>query len=254
MTEHDEKDPLYSTLQQIESHARAALKQYAEKRATPPSHELVVAADAMRSMIHRNGVIFSDTLKKPQTLWECCVAYDAARSRHASGAQPSGAPAPASAQGEIKACPFCGGPANEHARLTSVRCLECGARGPLMVSEGEHIAAWNRRAPAPSPASGGSAIGQGYGSIFAACADRLAWARVTGPDGSAKPCTDMEAIRAVHALLDDHDMIRAEVEKWRGAASQFCGAHVGVKQGFCPACERDALRTALAAQDSKEAK
>lgn len=37
------------------------------------------------------------------------------------------------------------------------------------------------------------------------------------------------------------DAKRAEIEKWRGAASQFCGAHVGIPQDRCPACERDGL-------------
>ena len=68
--------------------------------------------------------------------------------------------------------------------------------------------------PAPLPAPQPS-VEQGYGSIFAACADRLAWARWSGPDGSARPCSDMEAIRAVHALLDDHDCWKALAEKRR---------------------------------------
>lgn len=68
------------------------------------------------------------------------------------------------------------------------------------------------RAPRPAPQP---SVEQGYGSIFAACADRLAWARWSGPDGSARPCSDMEAIRAVHALLDDHDCWKALAEKRR---------------------------------------
>lgn len=39
-------------------------------------------------------------------------------------------------------------------------------------------------------------------------------------------------------IASDHE----ELEKWRYAASQLCGAHVGVKQTRCPACERDELK------------
>lgn len=85
---------------------------------------------------------------------------------------PTPAPSPAS---PVKPCPFCGGPArlvsHESSEVTNywyeVHCDKCGAMGPSADCEwdgnSEHakrdaIEAWNRRTPAPSPATGESAI------------------------------------------------------------------------------------------------
>jgi Lar family restriction alleviation protein len=59
---------------------------------------------------------------------------------------------------DLKPCPFCGG---EVATITEHQgyqdptiyaglCKKCRARGPYCHTEAEAIAAWNRRAPAPS--------------------------------------------------------------------------------------------------------
>jgi len=65
-----------------------------------PNSSLVEVADAMRREVMDfctaavNGL---NSLRGIDGLIQVRIAYDAARSRHASGAQPSGAPAPASA-------------------------------------------------------------------------------------------------------------------------------------------------------------
>lgn len=67
---------------------------------------------------------------------------------------------------EIKPCPFCGGEATVepwHGGRASKRMVSCCAEdcsanpGVSGGTEAQAIAAWNRRSPAPSPASGESA-------------------------------------------------------------------------------------------------
>jgi len=65
-----------------------------------PSHDLVEAADAMRDQYVEQWQAMYENDDTPDT----ALAYDTARARHAEGAQPSGAPAPASAQGEVCEC------------------------------------------------------------------------------------------------------------------------------------------------------
>jgi len=66
---------------------------------------------------------------------------------------PTPAPSPASPASEVKACPFCGGRASVRGPNDAVTCGIVGAhRSCCGAQVSTSIAAWNRRAPAPSPA------------------------------------------------------------------------------------------------------
>jgi len=53
---------------------------------------------------------------------------------------------------ELKPCPFCGGEGvevldhRERGRPCSVECLECNASTGPQLTDGDAVAAWNRRA------------------------------------------------------------------------------------------------------------
>lgn len=55
----------------------------------------------------------------------------------------------------LKPCPFCGGRGELWAAMgeTWIACTECGAIGNMTPRQETTIAAWNRRAPQPSPAT-----------------------------------------------------------------------------------------------------
>lgn len=72
---------------------------------------------------------------------------------------------------ELKPCPCCGSTArpvgsrsgiNPHWKLCRVICDRCGLTTANHLTPEEAAAAWNRRAPAPSPASGESALGTAH--------------------------------------------------------------------------------------------
>ena len=54
---------------------------------------------------------------------------------------------------ELKPCPFCGGKAelgDGRGHNWDISCIECGASSEQTLIRSEIIAAWNKRAPAPT--------------------------------------------------------------------------------------------------------
>ena len=200
----------------------------------------------------KTGPLPSGTTVVPSTESHAGVGLEP----HAPGSSPAGVPSrlegdtttgpdvggqqPAS---PVKPCPFCGGPArlvsHESPEATNygyeVHCDKCGAMGPSADCEwdgnSEHakrdaIEAWNRRTPAPSPATGESAIDKALDPNcwdLAMQADTLAAARAELASLRAEVDRQQEEIRNLRDAL--RNALRADDEK---------------------AAELRALRTALA--------